>query len=76
MSQFREEKEEQCRGVIRNSKKKKVKGLVSQDLKVEDISCLSLEKERRSSVGLIRNSKTKVKGACFTRFEGRRHVSV
>ncbi len=28
----------------------------------ERISCLSLEEERRSSVGLIRNSKTKVKG--------------
>ncbi len=28
----------------------------------ERISCRSLEEERRSSVGLIRNSKTKVKG--------------
>jgi hypothetical protein len=28
----------------------------------EKISCRSLEEERRSSVGLIRNSKTKVKG--------------
>ncbi len=36
---------------------------VSQDLKAEGISCLSLEKEWRSSVGLIRNSKTKVKGS-------------
>jgi hypothetical protein len=47
--------------LIRNSKKK-VKGSVSQDLKAEGISCLSLEEERRSSVGLIRNSKKKVKG--------------
>jgi hypothetical protein len=28
----------------------------------ERISCRSLEEERRSSVGLIRNSKTRVKG--------------
>ncbi len=31
-------------------------------MKAEGIVCRSLEEERRSSVGLIRNSKTKVKG--------------